>query len=175
MSGVADLELTFRIQQFLYLEADLLDNREYDEWLSLLHPDVRFFVPLVRNVPRARDTEFTAERLDMAWMDEGYETISKRVSQIKTNIHWAEEPPSRVSHLVTNTRIVGVDDEKDGRRVTAHSRIFVYQNRIDDEVNMFVGKRADVLVESGDDWLIQHREVRLDQSVLLAKALTVFL
>ena len=48
-------------------------------------------------------------------------------------------------------------------------------NRIDDEVNHFVGKRIDTLVESEGGWLLKHRTIHLDQSVLLAKALTVFI
>lgn len=172
---MTDLALLSSVQTWLYREADLLDYREYDEWLKLLHPDVRYFVPIVRNVPRTATTEFTTEGKDLAWMDEGLTIITKRVSQLKTNIHWAEEPPSRVSHLVTNTWIPECEGEPGSRRVTASSRIFVYQNRIDDEQNFFVGKRKDVLVESEGSWLLLHRTVHLDQSVMLAKALTVFL
>lgn len=170
-----DIQLLADIQTWLYREADLLDYRDYDTWLTLLHEDVRYFVPIVRNVPRTGVNEFTAEGKDLAWMDEGIVTITKRVNQIKTNIHWAEEPPSRVSHLVTNSWIVDVEGEPGARRVTVSSRVFVYQNRIDDEVNNFVGKRKDVLVESDGSWLLLHRTVHLDQSVMLAKALTVFL
>ncbi len=46
------------IEDFLYREADLLDERHYDEWLSLLAEDVRYWMPMRRNVkvgrPRAR-------------------------------------------------------------------------------------------------------------------------
>lgn len=175
MSVRDEMELLHEVTQFLYREADLLDYREYAEWLKLLHPEVRYFIPLTRNVPRMRDNEFTRERHDNAWMDEGYETLEKRVKQILTNIHWAEEPPSRVSHLLTNTVVISVDGEPGAREVKTRSRVFVYQNRIDDEVSHFVGKRIDTLVESEGSWLIKHRMVHLDQSVLLAKALTVFI
>lgn len=170
-----DVQLLSEIQTWLYREADLLDYRDYDEWMKLLHPDVRYFVPIVRNVPRTASTEFTAEGKDLAWMDEGLTIIQKRVAQLKTNIHWAEEPPSRVSHMVSNTWLTDVEGEPGSRTVTASSRVLVYQNRIDDEVNFFVGKRKDVLVESEESWLLLHRTVHLDQSVMLAKALTVFL
>lgn len=175
MSKIEEIELLHDVTQWLYREADLLDYREYAEWLKLLHPEMRYFIPIARNVPRIRDNEFTRERLENAWMDEGFETIEKRVKQILTNIHWAEEPPSRVSHLITNSVIVSVDGEPGAREVQVRSRVFVYQNRIDSEVNQFVGKRLDLLVESGGGWLLKHRTVHLDQSVLLAKALTVFL
>lgn len=175
MSKMEEIELLHDVTQWLYREVDLLDYREYSEWLKLLHPEVRYFVPIARNVPRIRDNEYTREQQDNAWMDEGYSTIEKRIKQILTNIHWAEEPPSRVSHLITNTVLLSVEGEKGAREVTARSRVFVYQNRIDDEVIQFVGKRIDTLVESENDWLLKHRTVHLDQSVLLAKALTVFI
>lgn len=175
MSKLEEIELLHDVTQWFYREADLLDYREYAEWLKLLHPEMRYFIPLVRNVPRIRDTEFTREQQDNAWMDEGYTTIEKRVKQILTNIHWAEEPPSRVSHLITNTVLLSVEGEKGSREVQTRSRVFVYQNRIDDEVNHFVGKRIDTLAESENGWLLKHRTVHLDQSVLLAKALTVFI
>ncbi|CAG7608764.1 aromatic-ring-hydroxylating dioxygenase subunit beta [Leucobacter soli] len=175
MSKLEEIELLHDVTQWFYREADLLDYREYAEWLKLLHPEVRYFIPLVRNVPRIRDTEFTREQQDNAWMDEGYTTLEKRVKQILTNIHWAEEPPSRVSHLITNTVLLSVEGEMGEREVQTRSRVFVYQNRIDDEVNHFVGKRIDTLVESEGGWLLKHRTVHLEQSVLLAKALTVFI
>lgn len=173
--ALADPKSTFEVQQFLFGEADLLDDRDYDQWLRLLHPDVRYVVPLVRNVPRTAKTEYTVEQRDLCWMDEGLETITQRVKQIQTNIHWAEEPPSRVSHLVTNTRIIDITAGDDGRHLTARSRILVYQNRGECETAMFVGKRTDTMVEGADGFRLLKRVVHLDQNVLQAKALTVFL
>src|ERR1700732_723285 len=37
------------IEDFLYREADLLDERHYDEWLALLTEDVRYWMPMRRN------------------------------------------------------------------------------------------------------------------------------
>jgi 3-phenylpropionate/cinnamic acid dioxygenase small subunit len=54
------------------------------------------------------------------------------------------------------------------------SRFIVYQNRVETETYLFAGKRNDVLRRDGDNWLLAKREILLDQSVLLAKNLTVF-
>jgi len=40
------------------------------------------------------------------WFDEGKDTLARRVAQIQTGIHWAEEPPSRTCHMVSNVQIV---------------------------------------------------------------------
>src|ERR1700746_2404271 len=58
------------IEEFLYREADLLDERRYDEWLALLAEDVRYWMPMRRNVKvddRAR--EFHRDRRDISWFD----------------------------------------------------------------------------------------------------------
>src|SRR5919106_4632307 len=91
------------IAEFLYREAELLDERRYRDWLALLADDIRYWMPMRRNVKFGEDErEFTRAGTDINWFDEGKETLSRRVMQIETGIHWAEEPRSRLSHLITN-------------------------------------------------------------------------
>ena len=90
-----ELLLRLEIEDFLYMEADCLDEHRYEEWLDLLTEDVRYYAPMKRNVAsNARDTELTRESHDISWFDEGKETLVKRVAQIRTGVHWAEEPLS---------------------------------------------------------------------------------
>ena len=44
------LLLTLDVAQFLYAEAELLDERRHDEWLALLAEDIRYWMPMRRNV-----------------------------------------------------------------------------------------------------------------------------
>src|SRR5215472_17527919 len=104
---VLRLLLTQEIAEFLYREAEILDERRYDDWLALLADDIRYWMPMRRNVKYGEEErEFTRERQDIAWFDEGKDTLIRRVKQIQTGIHWAEEPVSRISHLVTNVQLV---------------------------------------------------------------------
>ena len=48
--GLAYLLLVQEVHEFLCAEADLLDERRYDEWLDLLDDDVAYWVPMRRNV-----------------------------------------------------------------------------------------------------------------------------
>ena len=99
---MARLLLTQDIAQFLYAEAELLDERRHDEWLDLLAPDIRYWMPMRRNVKFGEtDREFTRETDDICWFDEGKDTLTRRVRQIQTGIHWAEEPRSRITHMVS--------------------------------------------------------------------------
>src|SRR6266581_983292 len=94
------------IADFLYREAELLDERRYREWLDLLADDIRYWMPMRRNVKFGEDErEFTRANSDINWFDEGKDTLARRVKQIETGIHWAEEPRSRLSHLVTNVAV----------------------------------------------------------------------
>jgi len=164
-------DLRLEIEDFLYLEADLLDERRYDEWLELLADDIRYFMPIRRNVPQGEQhRENTVPRTEMSWFDEGKPTLALRVRQIATGSHWCEEPFSRVSHLVTNVRLAEVGETE----VTVHCRFLVYRNRLEDEVSFFIGRRTDTLRRAAGSWQIARREIILDQNVLLAKNLTTF-
>jgi 3-phenylpropionate/cinnamic acid dioxygenase small subunit len=164
------------IEAFLYREADLLDERRYDDWLALLAEDVRYWMPMRRNVKvDDRNREFTREGRDISWFDEGKETLTRRVRQIQTGIHWAEEPVSRISHLVTNVQLLEVNPSvAEPAEILVRCRFLVYRNRVETETDILVGKREDKLRRAGSDWQISHRKILLDQNVLLSKNLTFF-
>jgi len=164
------------IEDFLYREADLLDERHYDEWLALLAEDVRYWMPMRRNVKLDdREREFTREGLDISWFDEGKETLTRRVRQIQTGIHWAEEPVSRISHLLSNIQLVEVNPSAaEPAEVSVRCRFLVYRNRVETETDILVGKREDLLRRVEGGWQITRRKILLDQNVLLSKNLTFF-
>jgi 3-phenylpropionate/cinnamic acid dioxygenase small subunit len=165
------LLLVREIEEFLYHEADLLDDRQFEAWLDLLTDDIRYWMPMRRNVKfDDQESENTRELQDMNWFDEGKETLTQRVRQILTGVHWAEEPLSRVSHMVSNVRLLQATPEK----VQVKCRFLIYRNRQQDETDFFVGKREDTLRKVDGEWKIARRKVILDQNVLLAKNLTVF-
>ena len=173
---VGRLLLTQEIALFLYTEAELLDERRHDEWLALLADDIRYWMPMRRNV-KFGDTarEFTREGEDISWFDEGKDTLTRRVRQIQTGIHWAEEPQSRITHMVSNVQLLEVvPDVSAAREVTAKSRFLIYRNRVETETDLLVGKREDTLRRTGDGWLIARRKIILDHNVLLTKNLTFF-
>jgi 3-phenylpropionate/cinnamic acid dioxygenase small subunit len=177
LRGPKHYELKQEIEEFLYHEADLLDQRRFQEWLDLLAEDIVYFMPMRRNVKFGQHAERENTRLGqgISWFDEDKWTLTKRVEQILTGVHFAEEPLSRVCHMVSNVRLLEVRPSADApEEVVVGSRFLVYQNRVEYETYLFVGKRTDTLRRVGDDWRIAKREIILDQNVLLAKNLTVF-
>jgi 3-phenylpropionate/cinnamic acid dioxygenase small subunit len=172
------LLLTQEIAEFLFAEAELLDERRYDAWLDLLADDIRYWMPMRRNVKFGDgEREFTRETSDISWFDEGKETLTRRVKQIGTGIHWAEEPQSRIAHLVSNVQLLeATPSVATPAEVTTKCRFLIYRNRVETETDLLVGKREDTLRRMPDDrgWLIARRKIILDQNVLLTKNLTFF-
>jgi 3-phenylpropionate/cinnamic acid dioxygenase small subunit len=173
---MAYLSLVREVEDLFYAEADLLDAREYEAWLGLFTDDVLYWMPLRKNVPwEERHRDITAED-DVSWMQDDKETLEKRVRQLLTGIHWAEEPLSRVSHLVTNIRLPdGTATLDEGAAMRVSSRFFVYRNRIETETDVLVGRREDMLRRVGGALKVARRKIIIEQSVLMAKNLTVFL
>ena len=173
---LAQLLLKEEIEQFLYQEAELLDERRFEEWLALLTEDVRYYMPMRRNVKFGElDREFTRQGKDINWFDEGKDTLTRRVHQILTGIHWAEEPLSRICHMVSNVQLLQTTPSvSEPREVSVKSRFMIYRNRVETETDFLVGKREDQLRKVDGGWNIAQRRIILDQNVLLAKNLTYF-
>ena len=188
------LLLKSEIEDFLYHEAELLDNREFNAWLDLIAEDIRYFMPMRRNVKFGeQERENTSDQSDISWFDEGKVTLAGRVRQINTGLHWAEEPLSRVCHIISNVQVgelmpagshqrdgeamdkADAAELKRGDEVRVQSRFFVYRNRLQDETDLFVGRRDDILRRDPETgWKIAKRTILLEQNVLLAKNVTIF-
>jgi 3-phenylpropionate/cinnamic acid dioxygenase small subunit len=165
------------IEDFYYHEADLLDERRFRDWLELLTEDITYFMPIRRNVKFGQHAarENTKRGEGISWFDEDKWTLTKRVEQILTGVHYAEEPLSRISHMVSNVQIKGARPEiDDAGELDVTSRFLVYQNRVQYETYIFVGRRNDTLRLTEKGWKIARREILLEQNILLAKNLTTF-
>jgi 3-phenylpropionate/cinnamic acid dioxygenase small subunit len=174
--AMASVLLKQEMEEFLYYEAELLDERRYEEWLELLAEDVRYWMPMRRNVKFGElEREFTREGQDINWFDEGKDTLTRRVQQLLTGVHWAEEPLSRICHMVSNVQLLHVRPSVLAPlEVTVKCRFLIYRNRVDTETDLLVGKREDVVRRTNGQWKIRQRKIVLDQNVLLAKNLTFF-
>ncbi len=164
--------LRLEVEDFLYYEADLLDEHRYEEWLDLFTEDTRYWMPMRRNIPtKGEERELTAESGEISWFNDDKATLEKRVKMIRTGVHWADEPLSRVTHVVGNVRLL---DAPAPGEVRVKCRFVFYRNRHMDEESLFIGKRIDTLRRVDGRWKIARREIHLDQSVLLHKNLTSF-
>jgi 3-phenylpropionate/cinnamic acid dioxygenase small subunit len=165
------------VEDFYYREADLLDGRQFRDWLDLLAEDITYFMPIRRNVKFGQHDarENTKHGEGISWFDEDKWTLTKRVEQILTGVHYAEEPLSRICHMVSNVQIKDVRPQlHEPEELDVTSRFLVYQNRVEYETNTFVGKRNDTIRIKDGSWKIAKREIILEQNILLAKSMTMF-
>jgi 3-phenylpropionate/cinnamic acid dioxygenase small subunit len=168
-----DNELRCNIEDFLYFEAELLDDRKLREWLDLLTDDVRYWMP-IRHNPLERSEDLSDE---LAKPGEGYyfdddkKSLRIRVERVYSKTAWAEIPPSRTRHLISNIRI----KKDDGSEIEVHANFLVYRTRMETDQDIFVGMRQDVLRRINGGFKIAKRTIILDQAVLRAKNISVFL
>ena len=168
-----DSELRHQIEDFLYLEAELLDERRLREWLQLFTDDLRYWMP-VRHNPLDRPAELS-EELSKAgesfYFDDTKETLRVRIERLYSKTAWAEMPPSRTRRLVSNIRL----KKNDGGEMEVHSNFIVYRTRMEKDEDFFVGTRKDVLRRIDGGFKIARRTIILDQAVLAAKNISIFL
>ena len=165
------------IEDFYFREADLLDDRRFRDWLDILDDDITYFMPIRRNVKFGQHAARENTRIGegISWFNEDKWTLTKRVEQILTGVHYAEEPLSRICHMVSNVQIRGVrPDLEQPQEIDVTSRFLIYQNRVEYETYTFVGRRNDMLRMTDAGWKVAKREILLEQNILLAKNLTMF-
>jgi len=169
------------VERFLYREARLLDERRFHEWLELFTDDVRYWMAgrSTRYPPSSqaitvldRDRRQALEVEDeLAILDETKGTLGGRIARLDTGMAWAEDPPSRTRHLVTNIEVEPGDTPSE---LTVYSNFLVYRTRAESEQDLYVGARQDVLRRVDGAWKIARRKLVLDQNVLLPKNVSIF-
>jgi 3-phenylpropionate/cinnamic acid dioxygenase small subunit len=168
-----DSGLRQQIEDFLFLEAELLDDRKLREWLDLLTDDVRYWMPIRHNTfERPADlSEELSKPGEAFYFDDDKKSLKIRVERVYAKNAWAEMPPSRTRHLISNVRI-----KKDrGAELEVDSNFLVYRTRMETDQDLFVGTRHDVLRRDGAGFKIARRTIILDQAVLAAKNISIFL
>jgi 3-phenylpropionate/cinnamic acid dioxygenase small subunit len=170
---VVGSELQHSIEQFLYLEADLMDDWKLEEWVELLADDFYYFVPTRQNrLSRELSKEFSTER-SVAYFREDRPRLLLRLAKLRTGMAWAETPPSRVRHLITNVR---VRPREVPGEYEVDSSFYIFRSRMEREIDNFVGRRHDVLRRSdaAAQWQVVSRKVVLDVSTLPNKNISFF-
>jgi len=174
----ADRDIHFDVEQFYYTEAELLDDGRFTDWLDLLEEDLDYWMPTRTNRLRRQQALSVASRGEAAYYDETKQSLAWRVRRFDSGMAWAEDPPSRTRHLVTNVAAHHVDPaqhpgftEDD---LLVRSAFLVYRNRLEREENLFAGRRTDILRRRPEGLRVARREILLDQNILQSKNISTF-
>lgn len=168
------------IQQFLFREARLLDERDYEGWLALLAPDIHYWAPSRSNRAVSAfkgDRDIAKElsaRHEPAIYDETHADLKLRIARVTTASKlWCENPPSRTRHLISNVEAYARQEVEGEFEV--YSVFVVHQSRFDETGLSFFGSRKDILREvDNGQYLIARRDITLDLTVVPTGAVTIF-
>ena len=163
------MELQYRVEQFYYQEATALDERRFPEWLDMFTDDVHYWMPIRRTtLTKNKDMEFTKPG-DMAYFDDTKELLAIRTTKLSSNHSWSENPASRSRHLITNVQIL----EDGGPVLKVMSNFHLYRVRFDSDEDSWFGRRVDELVPHEGSFRIKKRAIYLEQTVILARNMSV--
>ncbi|OBK18374.1 3-phenylpropionate/cinnamic acid dioxygenase subunit beta [Mycobacterium asiaticum] len=162
--------------QFLVDEAYLLDAQQYEAWLDTMTDDIRYVMPVRVTTARGANVDRSLfPKPGMDHFDEDKYSLSQRVARMGTEHVWAEDPPSRLRHFITNVRTFE-SDEPGHLIVESAELLFRSRGDVNESALLSCG-REDVLRWDGgtDSWKLARRSIFVDESVLRMQNLAVFL
>lgn len=170
MSAPVSLELHHRIAQFLYLEASLLDDWRFRDWLAQLDDEIVYTMRTTVNA-QTRDRR-KGKQPPTTWIfNDNKDQLERRIARLETGMAWAEEPPSRTRHMVSNIQITETD-QADVFAVRVNYLLYRAQKERDE--TFYIGTRIDkVRCLDGEQWRLLAREIVLDQAVITSHNLSV--
>lgn len=167
---VDDVLLQHEIEQFLFMEAALLDDRRFHEWFDLLADDLEYWMP-VRSTTAKGDQESEFAKLgEGAFFDEDKGLMAERIRKLDTAYAWSEDPPSRTRRILSNIRV----EKLAGDSVSVNSNFLIYRSRLASEEDLWAGRRQDTLRKTDGGWRIARRHIFLDQVSLGSQNLSIF-
>ena len=157
------------VEQLLYEEAALLDDRRLDEWLDLFTDDARYVLLAREKVQHKGSGRLGDEFPTTVLTNDDKAFLVLRVRRLDTNLAHSERPPSFTRRLITNVRI----QVRGSGTLAVRSNFQVYQGRLDLDDYTFHGTREDEWRQIEGAWKISRRQVLVDH-IVLPRALTIF-
>lgn len=145
---INDYTLLRDVEQFLFKEARLADERLYGEWEALWTDDGKYWVP-------ANSGDIDPE-LEMSIIYDNRSRIALRVRQFYTGKRYAAEAASTLRRVVSNVEILGVD----GDEVCTGSNVVIYESTIRQD-NIWASRNEHVLRKADGEWLMAYKKVTL--------------
>src|SRR5262249_10537069 len=143
------------VEDFLYLEADLLDRWLLEEWLSLFEPGGTYHVPATDAPEGHPDTS-------LFLIPDSWERLRGRVKRLQSKNAHVENPRSRTRRMVSNVRVVPGDGEG---TVRAQANFVVYRARYE-IVDTYLGAYDHILTYADGTLRFRHRKAILDLEAL---------
>ncbi|MBE3589339.1 MAG: aromatic-ring-hydroxylating dioxygenase subunit beta [Firmicutes bacterium] len=132
---------------FLFLEARLLDERRFEEWLDLFTNDAVYWVP-------GHDPDDPAAT---SIIYDDRPTMEDRVRRLRSPVTFAQSPPSRTLHLIGNVEV----EARSPREVRIDSVCVIHETRLG-QTRAFAARCEHHLRREGEaGWRISLKKVVL--------------
>lgn len=142
-----DRSIEHEIQRLLTLEARLLDQRRFDDWLSLYAGECLYWVPA--------STGAGDPRREVAVAFDDRRRIEDRLYRLGTGSAWSQAPASRTVHMLSNVEVF-----KRNSAVLSRSSFLVTEFRAG-ETHRWSGWYAHRLRRDAGGWKIEVKQVNL--------------
>lgn len=171
MSHPISMELQHQITQFLYHEATLLDDWAFRAWLELLDDDLSYTMRTMVNA-QTRDRRKGVQPPTTWIFNDTKSQLERRIARLETGMAWAEEPPSRTRHMVSNC-IISETAQADVFSVRVN--YLLYRSQKERDETFYVGTRTDLLRRRSTEegWGLCGREIILDQVVITSHNMSI--
>ena len=154
MSGIDELLERHRVEQLLFLEARLIDERRFAEWEALWADEGIYWVPA--------NGEDTDPDTDVSLIYDNRSRMHNRVSRYLGGKAFSQQPPPRTVHLVGNVTIEPAETAALGGDIAlvVRSTVQVAESRPGVRID-WVGRATHHLVERGGELRIALKKVVL--------------
>lgn len=146
------------IQAFLYREARLLDDRQWDKWLECYSKDAVFWMPAWDD-----DDQLTRDphsEISLIYYP-NREGLEDRVYRIKTERSGASTPEPRTTHQVSNLEVLSQEGDTVELRFNWHTLSHRYKR-----TDSYFGTCFYTLDVSGETPLIKKKVVQLNNDYI---------
>jgi p-cumate 2,3-dioxygenase beta subunit len=150
-------DLRLEVEEFLFDEADLLDDWRLMEWADLFTEDGRYLVaPTGIDHPETLDPE----KVLFLVADDRERVRQRAIRLLKKGAH-AEYPHSRTRHLVSNIRV----PEPANGEIRARANFVTFRTKGNLTME-YMGRHHYRLVKQGDAFRIREKRTCLDLNTL---------
>ncbi|HUH87415.1 MAG TPA: aromatic-ring-hydroxylating dioxygenase subunit beta [Pusillimonas sp.] len=157
------LETYHGVQQFIYREARLLDERQWQPWLDLWTDDGMYWIPQQQGQTSPYD------HISLCWENAMLRELRLRTLDNPRN--WAQQPKTHATRVVGNVMIDGADG--DGCLIVRSA--FHMTEWRKDTLRHMAGNYIHKLVAHEDSWRIRLKQVNLVNCDAVHGAIQVYL
>lgn len=145
---VEDLGFHRRVEEFLFHEARLLDERCFEEWLDLFAEEGIYWIPATV------DQNDALGEASIAYEDR--QLLDVRVRRLRHPENYSDQPAARTRRVVGNVMIGALN--KDTTVARSNFTLVEFQN---DEQRVFAGEYVHTLHKVSDNFKIVKKRVNL--------------